>query len=345
MATTGATDGATLQTLMRDEPPRLSDAASRLTADDAESGRILADRGTTRDRLRRACHDDLDDILAKALKRSPAERYQSVTAFAEDIARCRRNEPVLARPNRWSYRARKFARRHRAAVAAAVGVIAALTAAVAITTIEMIEARRQRDRAEFQARRAQASSEFMRYLVTQIGNKPMTMREVLDRGRIALEQQYQADPAFVARMLVQLSGPYIELGDYKTSAQMMARALQIASTLDDPDLLASTHCETAFDLLEEREYQRARQHLAEGAKYAQRAFSPGLNAGCASGETRLALAERRFDDAVFHATRAVGLLEQAGITGTTRYTSSLDNLAEAYSGAGRLPRPSLHSAA
>ena len=38
-------------------------------------------------------------------------------------------------------------------------------------------------------------------------------------------------------------------------------------------------------LLEEREYQRARQHLAEGAKYAQRAFSPGLNAGCASGET------------------------------------------------------------
>ena len=112
----------------------------------------------------------------------------------------------------------------------------------------MIEARRQRDRAEFQARRAQASSEFMRYLVTQIGNKPMTMREVLDRGRIALEQQYQGDPAFVARMLVQLSGPYIELGDYKTSAQMMARALQIASTLDDPDLLAATHCETAFDL-------------------------------------------------------------------------------------------------
>ena len=104
----------------------------------------------------------------------------------------------------------------------------------------MIEARRQRDRAEFQAKRATASSEFMRYLVTQIGNKPMTMREVLDRGRLALEQQYQNDPAFVARMLIQLSGPYIEAGDVKTAAQMMARALEIALTLGDPDLLATT---------------------------------------------------------------------------------------------------------
>ena len=336
-----ATSGATRATILQAigvEPPRLSEAASRLTADDGESARILAELGTTGDRLRRACDGDLDTILCKALKRDPAERYQTVTAFSDDIARHLRNEPVLARPDRWSYRARKFVRRHRAAVAAGIAVVVALTAAVALTSSEMIEARRQRDRAEFQARRAQASSEFMRHLVTQIGNKPMTMREVLDHGRIALEQQYQGDPAFVARMLMQLSGPYIELGDYKTSAQMMARAHQIASTLSDPDLLAATHCGTAYDLVEQRDFEGARRNLAEAAKSSLRASSPGLNAGCASAETNLALAERRFDDAVRHAETAVKLLEQAGTTTTTRYTSSLDNLAHAYSSAGRLPQ-------
>ena len=177
----------------------------------------------------------------------------------------------------------------------------------------------------------------MRYLVTQIGNKPMTMREVLDRGRVALEQQYQNDPSFVARMLVQLSGPYIESGDVKTASQMMARALELASTLDEPELLATTNCGRAYDLLEERDFEGARRHLAEGAKYAQRAFSPGLNAECAMGETRLAVAEGRHSDAVRHATNAVELLEQAGITGTTRYTSALDTLGRTLSGVGRLP--------
>jgi serine/threonine-protein kinase len=260
-----------------------------------------------------------------------------VTAFSDDLMRYQRHEPVVARPDSWSYRARKFVRRHRKAVAAAALMIVTLSGATAITSREMIEARRQRDRAEFQARRATASNEFMRYLVTQIGNKPMTMREVLDRGRVALEQQYQNDPSFVARMLVQLSGPYIESGDVKTASQMMARALELASTLDEPELLATTNCGRAYDLLEERDLEGARRHLAEGAKYAQRAFSPGLNAECAMGETRLAVAEGRHSDAVRHATNAVELLEQAGITGTTRYTSALDTLGRTLSGVGRLP--------
>ena len=215
-----------------------------------------------------------------------------------------------------------------------MAVVVTLTAAVAITTIEMIEARRQRDRAEFQARRAQASSEFMRHLVTQIGNKPMTMREVLDRGRIALEQQYQGDPAFVARMLMQLSGPYIELGDYKTSAQMMARAHEIAATLNDFDLLAATHCGTAYDLVEQRDFDSARRHLAESA---QIAAARRAERGCAGAETTLALAERRFDDAVLHASRAVSLLEQAGNTTTTGSELARHSLPRPHSGAGRLP--------
>src|SRR6185503_16244672 len=67
----------------------------------------------------RAFRGDLDTILAKALKKAPAERYQTVTAFADDIRRHLRREPVMARPDSVWYRTRRFVARHRLEVAAA----------------------------------------------------------------------------------------------------------------------------------------------------------------------------------------------------------------------------------
>lgn len=40
---------------------------------------------------------DLDNILAKALRKVPAERYQTVAPFADDLRRYLRAEPVSAR--------------------------------------------------------------------------------------------------------------------------------------------------------------------------------------------------------------------------------------------------------
>ena len=59
----------------------------------------------------------------------------------------------------------------------------------------MLEARRRRDEAAFQARRAQASSEFMRNLVTQIGTTPMTMKQVLDWE----ERRWSSNPDTIRR--------------------------------------------------------------------------------------------------------------------------------------------------
>ncbi len=45
----------------------------------------------------RALRGDLDNIVLKALKKSPAERYQTVEAFADDLRRYLDDEPVSAR--------------------------------------------------------------------------------------------------------------------------------------------------------------------------------------------------------------------------------------------------------
>ena len=312
-------------------------ASATLAHDRAEAADIAAARRTTPEGLRRALRADLDNILSMAVHKEPTRRYPNVAALADDVRRYLRNDPVRARPDQWTYRARKFAQRHAAAVALALGVFLVLGVAVAVTTTQMIEARQQRDLAEFQARRAEASSEFMRYLVTQIGNKPMTMREVLDKGREAIEQQYGTDPAFQARMLIQLSGPYLDLGDYKTSAAMVARALNLATTLDDAALLTSAHCGTGSDLVEQREYEQARKHFDEASRHAARQSNPvtGSLGECAIGQTRLAIAEGRFNEAVQHANTAVEFQERKGGPLTTSLTAALNNLAIAYSGAGQ----------
>ena len=45
-----------------------------------------------------ALRGDLDNIVAKALKKVPGERYASVSAMADDLRRYLRHEPVAARP-------------------------------------------------------------------------------------------------------------------------------------------------------------------------------------------------------------------------------------------------------
>ena len=86
---------------------------------------------------------DLDAILNKAMKKSPADRYGTVDAFAGDLQRYLAGEPVLARPDRAVYRLKKFAGRHRVAFAATTAVLAALLVATAVSVFQAQEAKRQ----------------------------------------------------------------------------------------------------------------------------------------------------------------------------------------------------------
>jgi serine/threonine protein kinase len=90
-------------------------------------------RDADRDRHARAAplalRGDLATILQKALKEFPPERYSSMAAFAQDLERFLRGDPVLARPDSAWYRLRKFAARNQRLLRA-VGVAVAATAAI-----------------------------------------------------------------------------------------------------------------------------------------------------------------------------------------------------------------------
>ena len=91
---------------------------------------------------------ELDGICLTALQKRPEDRYPSVDALADDLARLESGLPVRARPATWAYRLQKFLRRHRLAVSAAALVLASLSTAVVVTVRQAREARDARARAE-----------------------------------------------------------------------------------------------------------------------------------------------------------------------------------------------------
>src|SRR5262249_51255461 len=104
-----------LRVIREQEPPVPS---HRLSTSEALPS-IAATRQTEPARLGRFVRGELDWIVMKALAKERDRRYESATAFAQDLERFLNHEPVAAGPPTAGYRLRKFLRRHRGPVAAA----------------------------------------------------------------------------------------------------------------------------------------------------------------------------------------------------------------------------------
>ncbi len=115
-----STPAEAARSVLEDEPAR----PSHLTASEALDPQWL----TTRKRL----EGDLDNILLKALEKTPERRYISVEALAADVTAYLEGRPVSARPVSATYVLGKFVKRNRWAVLVGLvggtGMVAGLAA-------------------------------------------------------------------------------------------------------------------------------------------------------------------------------------------------------------------------
>ena len=126
------TPAALVKAILDAEPPRPSQIVAPTQANGENAVTNARRRATTPDKLARLLRGDLDTIVAKALKKNPQERYTSIKAFAEDLQRYLRHEPITARPDTIAYRTGKFIRRHRSSVVAALLVTMGLIGAAIV---------------------------------------------------------------------------------------------------------------------------------------------------------------------------------------------------------------------
>jgi len=197
------------------------------------------------DPLRRTLRGDLDTIVAKALKKNPAERYPSVTALAEDLRRYLRREPIRARPDTWGYRVGKFVRRNRIPVAASVLVAAAAAAGTAVIIARGREAQRQRDAAQAQLARATAANEFLGFLLSVVApsGQKLTVSELLEKGEGLADKQFAKNPTLRSEVLATIGERYIDSERWDRALRVLDRASRVAV---DPAARARALCPLAL---------------------------------------------------------------------------------------------------
>jgi serine/threonine protein kinase/tetratricopeptide (TPR) repeat protein len=111
--------------IREEEPPRPS---ARISTLGQAAGTVSAQRRSESRQLRRLFRGELDWVVMKALEKDRNRRYESPSAFAADVRRYLKDEPVDACPPSRRYRLAKALRRHRASVLTAAALAALLLA-------------------------------------------------------------------------------------------------------------------------------------------------------------------------------------------------------------------------
>ena len=310
---------------------------------------------------RRQLTGDLDTIVLKALQKEPARRYASAEQFAEDIERHQLGLPVRARPDTLGYRATKFVRRHRYALSAVfvialtlVGGIAATSWQARAATEQSRVARDERVRARLEAERAEQVSQFLVDIFrttdpANLSGDTVTVRELLERGRLQVERQLVDQPVILASMLDAIGRIYRNLGRYDQAQEVWGRALELRRKT-----LGPTHPEVAANLTELGilHHRFARYDLAEPllrealAMWQQQVGQPGADlATTLSSLADLHLIKRDYGRAEQLYREAVEVRRSALGPEHPDVASDLTNLATLYLHSEPALADSLYSAA
>ncbi|MBL9139733.1 MAG: serine/threonine protein kinase [Verrucomicrobiales bacterium] len=185
-----------LRRRLRDcEPLKPSTRLNTLSLPDREAA--ARRRRSDPKRLSRLLRGDLDWIVMKALEKDRTRRYESASAFAQDVQRYLRDQPVVAVAPSFRYRLRKFARRHRTALPAAALVVTLLVLSAVVSV--HLAWRAQRDAATAGAVLQFLNDEILGMADPDNHTQPdISLRAVLDRALLNIPPGLSNQPAALA---------------------------------------------------------------------------------------------------------------------------------------------------
>lgn len=127
--------------ICEEDPPRPS---VRLSSADQQQLTVIAKHRSADPRqLRQQIRGELDWIVMKSLEKERGRRYETATALAADVERFLQDEPVEACSPSTAYRVRKFIRRNKLPVTAAISLSLALVVGITGTSIGLYLAKRE----------------------------------------------------------------------------------------------------------------------------------------------------------------------------------------------------------
>ncbi|MEM9531788.1 MAG: serine/threonine-protein kinase [Pseudomonadota bacterium] len=326
--------GAVLFDLLVDAAPfdRLT-TRIRLLAEQGTStttrppSRVLLDQNPGAARRARRLRGDLDNIVLKAMRREPQRRYASASALADDVERYLSSRPVLARPDRLSYRVTRFVQRYRFSVAAGVLAVAALIAFSVVTAFQAQRLTQERDRAlaaeyraEIEAATARETADFLTSLFNaanprQAGNNQfMTARDLLDVGLDRLAGDTIENPEVRMAIYKTIGYAYSGLGEQARAEAALTGAWDTAIATYGPDALETAEYKhRAADAIRANGDPDRAERLQREALETRMALLPMTSYAVADGLNNLALSlvnQGRYEEALAMHEQSISLHQQ-----------------------------------
>jgi eukaryotic-like serine/threonine-protein kinase len=163
-------------------------------------------------RLRKLFSGDLDTILARALRKDPAERYASVEQLAEDIENHLAGRPIRARADSIVYRTRKFLQRNRWQTAAAAIVLLSTTGGIGTGLWQGYQARLERERATA-AQNLYTQSQFDTYDLVKDLSGATPVREKIIKDATTYLSKFENDAVNNPELAAKLAEGFQRLGE------------------------------------------------------------------------------------------------------------------------------------
>ena len=128
-----------MRRIIREQQPQ-KPSTKLSTLAEATKLTVAGQRQASPQSLSRQLHGDLDWIVLKALEKDRTRRYESASAFARDIQRHLKSEPVLAAAPTARYRLGKFIQRNKGPVVVVAAIALLLLAGTAVSTWQAVRA-------------------------------------------------------------------------------------------------------------------------------------------------------------------------------------------------------------
>jgi len=307
-------------------------------------------RHTDASDLRKTLQGDLDWVAMKCLEKDRTRRYETANGLAVDLERFLRHEPVVARPPSAGYRLRKFVRRHRAGVAAALVALVAVSAGSAAAVVGMVSARRSEEsakrseeRAETEASVAKETSDFLVSLFevsspAEARGDSISARELLDRGAERIRTELEEQPLTQARLMFIIGTVYHSLGLYAEAESLVEAAIHLQKEELGPSWdLAESLSELGVLFREQGRYEESEATHLRSLAMREQLFGPDdVDVANVLNDLGVLYQDQgRYDDAIDVLKRAISLREQGLAPGDTLTAMSMNNLASIYYSQGR----------
>ncbi len=172
-------------------------------------------------RFEPALRGDVEVVFGKALRKDPEQRYASASELGDEVRRCLRDEPIVARPPSTRDQLARFARQNRALAGGVTVAASALLIAVVTISLALVEARTSARQRAAALRESQEVTRFLEELLRsadpELHGKDVAVKDILATASERISAEFSAQPAIAGRLLATTGAAYLGLGDHDSA--------------------------------------------------------------------------------------------------------------------------------